>query len=377
MRVESKAKSADYGLGPFTFPRGWFVVAESCEVADKPVGLSFFGKDFAAYRGESGKVVILDAYCAHMGTHLAKSTSAHIAQIGKNIEGDSIRCPYHGWKYGPDGTLEDIPYETGPCPKAFALRSYPVVETLGCIMMWHCPEQTAPQYSPPALPPWDQPNAIHWQLDHLGEINLHQIELIDNMADVHHLGPTHGAPCEYFENEFRGVQLIQRQGGFLDYYKAHLDTVTWYTGPGLLLSKQAFGGVVRYEFIANTPVDDGVSRAWHGLLSHSASDTVTQEDIDAARRSQAEALETFSADFQIWENKRPAVKIMQSRRDGRFRQVREWVSQFYMPVSPGLKIQEKLDGVLGVEEFARPTTEAREAGFEDDCFKFTDAEAAG
>ncbi len=370
MRIESKAKSADYGLGPFNFPRGWFVVAESSELTDKPLGISFFGKEFAVYRGESGKLVVLDAYCAHMGTHLAKSTSAHISQMGRNIEGDSIRCPYHAWKYGPDGALEDIPYETGSCPKAFALTSYPVVETLGCIMMWHCPEKSSPQFSPPKLPAWDQGNAIHWQLDHLGQLNLHQIEIIDNMADVHHLGPTHGAPCEYFENEFRGVQLIQRQGGFLDYYKAHLDTVTWYTGPGLLLSKQAFGGLVRYEFIANTPVDDGLTQAWHGLLCLASSETPTQEDLDQARRSQAEALETFSADFQVWENKRPAIKVMQSRRDGRFRQVRDWLSQFYMPITAGLDVQAKLDGVLAVEHFPRPSTEARESGFEDDCFRF-------
>lgn len=374
MGVKTKAEAADYGLGPFSFPRGWFVVAEACELTDKPVGLSFFGKDFVAYRGGSGRVVILDAYCSHMGTHLAKSTSAHLSRMGQNIVGDSIRCPYHGWKYGPDGALQEIPYEAGNCPKALGLRSYPVVETLGCIMMWHCPEQGAPQYSPPMLPAWDLENAIHWQLDHLGEINLHQVELIDNMADLHHLGPTHGAPCEYFENEFRGVQLIQRQGGFLDYYKAHLDTVTWYTGPGLLLSKQAFAGVVRYEFIANTPVEDGVTRAWHGLLSHAPSGRISPEDIEMARRAQAEALETFSADFQIWENKRPAIKVMQSKRDGRFRQVREWVSQFYMPTSSGLEVQAKLDGVLGVKDFPVPSTEARVAGFEDDCFKFKTGE---
>ena len=122
------ALAADYNLGPNTFPRGWFIVAESKELDDGPLAVRFFGQDLALYRGESGKPVLLDAYCAHMGTHLTASESAMIVKNGEQIEGDSIRCPYHGWRYGPDGQVNDIPYFDGPCPKSAAIRSYPVVE---------------------------------------------------------------------------------------------------------------------------------------------------------------------------------------------------------------------------------------------------------
>ena len=130
-----KAGAADYGLGPFTYPRGWFVVAEAREVQSTPLAMTFFGRDYALYRGESGRVVMLDAYCRHMKAHLAKSTSAHIARTGANVEGDSIRCPYHGWKYGADGGLQEIPYEQGFCPERLSLGAYPVREVMGCIMM--------------------------------------------------------------------------------------------------------------------------------------------------------------------------------------------------------------------------------------------------
>ena len=66
--------------------------------------------------------------------------------------------------------------------------------------------------------------------------------------------PTHGAPCEYFENEWRYHIYIHRQGGFHQEYQAMLKTVTWYTGPGVLLSHQLFGDVESIELIANTPV---------------------------------------------------------------------------------------------------------------------------
>ena len=64
------AKTAEYGLGPHTFPRGWFMIAAADEVVDKPVPLRFFGREFVAYRGESGKVYLVDAYCPHMRIHI-------------------------------------------------------------------------------------------------------------------------------------------------------------------------------------------------------------------------------------------------------------------------------------------------------------------
>ena len=151
------AKAAEYNLGPHTFPRGWFIVAESKELDEGPLAVRFFGQDFALYRGESGKPVMLDAYCAHMGTHLTASKSAIIVADGKQIEGDSIRCPYHGWRYGPDGQVDDIPYHDGPCPKSAALTSYDVRDVMGCVMMWFDPEGEKAEYDPPFLKEWDDP----------------------------------------------------------------------------------------------------------------------------------------------------------------------------------------------------------------------------
>ncbi len=106
-------------------------------------------------RGESGRVVMLDAYCKHMGTHLTASTSSAIVKAGEQIAGDSIRCPYHGWRYAADGTCDDIPYHDGPCPKSANLESYAVKDVMGCVMMWFDPEGGEPDYEAPFLPEWD------------------------------------------------------------------------------------------------------------------------------------------------------------------------------------------------------------------------------
>ena len=148
-----------------------------------------------------------------MGTHLTASDSAMIVRNGHQIEGDSIRCPYHGWRYNSAGEVDDIPYHDGPCPKSASIQSYPVVDNMGCIMAWFDEEGGAPDYDAPFLEQWNDPQWIHWKLDHLGELDIHPQEVLDNMSDIRHLGPTHGAPCEYFENQAQDYRYIQRQGG--------------------------------------------------------------------------------------------------------------------------------------------------------------------
>jgi 3-ketosteroid 9alpha-monooxygenase subunit A len=348
------AKAADYQLGPNTFPRGWFIVAESSELDQGPMAVRFFGQDLALYRGESGKPILLDAYCAHMGTHLTASDSAMIVKNGAQIEGDSIRCPYHGWRYGPDGQVDDIPYFDGPCPKSASIRSYPVIDNMGCVMAWYDPDGREPDFDPPYLPEWDDPQWVQWQLDHLGELAIHPQEILDNMADVRHLGPTHGAPSEYFENEFKGHIYVQRQGGPMQLYDTYLYTTTWYTGPGLLLSKQAFGDKLIFELIANTPVDDGVVKCWHGCLYRGSGPQATDADRTAAKQAQAGALEAFGADFNVWQYKRPALKIMQLKTDGPFRIGRKWYSQWYARPEDMAAIRAEIDGLHHTQGMASP-----------------------
>ena len=96
-----------------------------------------------------------------------------IVKNGLQIEGDSIRCPYHGWRYNAQGDVDDIPYFDGPCPKSASIRSYPVVDNMGCVMAWFDPDGRAPDYDPPFLPQWDDPQWVNWKLDHLGELKIH------------------------------------------------------------------------------------------------------------------------------------------------------------------------------------------------------------
>ena len=48
------ATTADYGLGEFTYPRGWFMIGQSADATKTPVGVRYFGQDLVMYRGEGG-----------------------------------------------------------------------------------------------------------------------------------------------------------------------------------------------------------------------------------------------------------------------------------------------------------------------------------
>jgi 3-ketosteroid 9alpha-monooxygenase subunit A len=104
------AQSADYKLGDYPFPRGWFVVADSAQVARQPFNVHYFGQGMVLYRGASGKIVMLDAYCPHMGTHLGRNETSATVISERFLECDSIRCPFHAWRFGPDGKCNDIPW---------------------------------------------------------------------------------------------------------------------------------------------------------------------------------------------------------------------------------------------------------------------------
>ena len=80
------------------------------------------GKKYVLFRGESGKVSMLEAQCPHRGANLCK---------GK-IKGDRVQCPYHGWEYDADGKLVKVP-STHNIPVGGNIGSKPVVEDGGFI----------------------------------------------------------------------------------------------------------------------------------------------------------------------------------------------------------------------------------------------------
>ena len=357
------AKTADYGLGEFAFPRGWFMVADAALVTSEPKPVRYFGQELVLYRGKStGRVVLLDAYCPHMGTHLARNRTSYVVRNGAQVDGDSIRCPFHRWRFGPDGRCNEIPYSTAPIPAAARVRAWHVIETMGAVFAWHDPEGGDPDYEIPTLAAWNDPAWVRWTFDDLGVLACHPQEVVDNIVDAAHQSPVHGQELVYFENEFRGHQVVQREGGVsrteLSQSEEILSIDATYHGPAVLIS--ALGGRhPSYFLICHTPVDDGTIQVWHALTMKSAHATATADDVATARAFGAVSLEAFAQDFDLWLNKRPATSILQIADDGPYHKLRQWYRQFYNPRSRSAEITRGLDGACGIRDFPRTLDEAR------------------
>jgi 3-ketosteroid 9alpha-monooxygenase subunit A len=358
------ATSAEYRLGEYAFPRGWFAVANGSDIGRTPTGLHYFGEELVAYRGESGRVVVLDAYCPHMGTHLASGPSTATSRSRAHMEGDNIRCPFHAWRFGPDGVCNHIPYHDGPIPPAARIRSWPVEERYGIVFVWHDPEGLEPDLQLIDFPEWDDPQWVRWPgLEFLADLN-HPIEIFDNMSDVAHLGHLHGGHAVGYENEYDGHLMHQRQrsavepipGVFDETYSTHAG----YVGPGT-----AFGRFVEMnaiQLICVTPIEDGTCRLWQTGMIRSRSPGGAIDDDARAMRDQISAMfgNGLMTDAEVWKFKRPAINVMQLPGDGPFRQSRVWYSQFYNPRARAAEIVARVAGVHTAKGWT-PFTQAEAA----------------
>ena len=109
---------------PFPVPTGWFAVAWSDELAPGEVReLRYFARDLVLFRTASGSAHVLDAFCPHLGAHLAQG----------RVEGDTLVCPFHAWAWDGGARCTHIPYAKRVPPNA-RTRAWPVVERSGAII---------------------------------------------------------------------------------------------------------------------------------------------------------------------------------------------------------------------------------------------------
>ena len=81
---------------------GWYSVARSHELLVGEVkSVEALDRELVLYRTRSGVPVLQDAFCPHLGAHLG---------VQGRVVGESIRCPFHGWRYDVDGQCVEIPY---------------------------------------------------------------------------------------------------------------------------------------------------------------------------------------------------------------------------------------------------------------------------
>ena len=86
------------------FRRYWMPALMSSELPENdcpPVRVQLLAEKLIAFRDTSGKLGLMDEFCAHRGVSM---------WFGRNEE-NGLRCPYHGWKYDTTGQCVDVPSE--------------------------------------------------------------------------------------------------------------------------------------------------------------------------------------------------------------------------------------------------------------------------
>ena len=102
----------------------WYPVALASEVtAEKPLRVKMLCLPFVAFRDSNGQAHVLSDTCAHRGGALG---------LGK-IKGNSVACPYHGWRFDASGTCVEQPAEIAGLEHEVKVRSYPTREYLGLV----------------------------------------------------------------------------------------------------------------------------------------------------------------------------------------------------------------------------------------------------
>ncbi len=122
-------------------PDHWYPLAWSREVkAGKALGVHFAGDPIVLFRTESGKVFALEDRCAHRQVPLHKGV----------VDGESLRCGYHGWTYDCSGQCVDVPY-LGRERLPNGVRAYPCEEAHGLIFVFPGDATLAAERPVPAL----------------------------------------------------------------------------------------------------------------------------------------------------------------------------------------------------------------------------------
>jgi 3-ketosteroid 9alpha-monooxygenase subunit A len=312
--------------------RGWYQVAWSAELAAEDVRpCRYFGNDLVIYRSRSGRVVVLDAHCLHMGAHLGH---------GGKVAGEQIVCPFHGWKWDCDGSNAEIPYsQQRPITKR--LRSWTVLEQSGLVLVWFDHTDNPPDFRPPPITEFEAPE--YYPVFPYGARKttakvVPQL-LLENAIDFPHLEHVHGwgrgtsglekyEPCgSSFEIVSYGA--IETSRGPAD---IRADTTAW--GVSLVFSRMT--GLRDLAFFSSvTPIDDERSEIRLSIaVKRKDVGTETEPDPLAKAMIEAQAGEVIGprggGDLDIWEHMlyRTQPPLVREEADG-MRTLRSWAANFY------------------------------------------------
>jgi phthalate 4,5-dioxygenase len=107
--------------------RYWQPAALSSELGIDPLYVKLLGEEFVLFRDAAGAPALLDLHCPHRKTDLSYG----------RIENGTLRCVYHGWRFGGDGRCLEQPGEPAGSTYHDRVRqpAYPARDLGGLILV--------------------------------------------------------------------------------------------------------------------------------------------------------------------------------------------------------------------------------------------------
>jgi len=338
------------------FPTSWFMIGHSKDIAaGQVVPIEVLGEELVMYRTESGQVNVLDAFCPHLGAHLGH---------GGQVEGETLQCPWHGWKWSLEGCNIEIPFADHPKRNA-RIRRWHVRERDHVILLWHDSLGRDPWWEWPGIPefhdfenyyqPDEHPDGAHCY----GELRVNPQLPIENTADPIHFAFVHGsdrpAEMDIFETDGPYLRTVFRVhfGGGKEPTWLTPEGETWGTieaeqwGLGIGVARFNIGDLQVAQSIAVTPIDLIRSFGWSTIAATRDPNQPDPAKV-AAGMMMTEQVRQVRRDFFIWEHQayvdKPLFVFPQERK---FYDLRRWFRQFY-PHAHGADLE--------TEETAAPGT---------------------
>jgi 3-ketosteroid 9alpha-monooxygenase subunit A len=305
------------------YPEGWFIVCFSNELGLSEIKrLQYFGKELVAFRDEHGSPHVLDAYCPHLGAHLG---------AGGVIDGGTVRCPFHGWRFDGTGICVEIP-GVKVIPLNAKLYSWPVLEVNDLIFIYYGRFHKQPFYEIPRIIDYGKNGWLRWQGRTTRRIQAYAGDIVENMADISHFKQVHFTELNVASTVLTFNSHIAE---LITTGKAHPPAVkisqtisykSTYYGPSYEITEYA-GEIGNYILVAHTPVDEDWIDLRYAMFSpYLESEERTNEYIQEITKSLSLGLET---DIKIWESKMYRENPLLCETDIFIPKIRRWYQQFY------------------------------------------------
>ncbi len=318
---------------PPPFPNGWFSLCSSHRVKKgQVIEVDAFGEKLAVFRGQDGKVGVLDVYCPHLNANLA----------GGKVIGNHLVCPFHAWEFNTDGNCAHIPY-CEKVPAVAATKKWITKEDWGLILVWYHTENEAPSWNTDGYLP--ELNKYKFHSKNSDTLRIHLQDFAENGADYAHFNYIHNLITIPIANKMVDVKHTvniefgegeeKHMASFTNYanlfwkrsdkeipHAGGKAVVTFY-GPGFLVFK--FTTKVGCMLLIKTFTPLGILKVRMDDYVYAPKGTFSL----AIKYLLGEASAQFHDDIAIWERKNYAIKPLLVKGDGPIMKMRAWYSQFY------------------------------------------------